>query len=788
MMNSNTLRSLVLGASLPLLGGLFAGCQQLGLQTATPAQTAAKAPDAASWKARQDMVRAVAQQCMQGIDAVTPAGRADYIRIEGEGAFPIAGNQLSRRGWRFPVAGAESGQRRAIVLGIEALEPNNEAMSKLADQSLAWLGTGLPAPAIGLVGGDPKTLPAALQRFKIKPVKANQLATCDILLVQVNTLDQGQLAAVEAWSQRPQARLLCLGRADAWVQQALGADADVRRDRRRAMELADAFPGNRVIRPFGLAFGGSGLTGAWKCPGTADWSLLQAPAWAIALVTANDTVRGTLSAEELQQLGLGISQLQSSFRNSPEKARQLVAQIMATVNSSPDGKINTVKSPWLNLCASLFCELAQQLPPEALPVPACVKTFPGLVDTPDRLGKTRVEIDLAVPRWHSTGVYAVPGEVVTISLPPELVADGIAGIQVGCHTDNVRPRTPDLDRFPTITRYFRITGPTMNVACAFGGPIYIDLRQPLSKGGKATVTLKGGAAMPIYRTGDSLDTWKNVRNAPAPWAEFQGKHLIITVPANVARTLDNPDEILAFWDQVVEVQDGFIGYTKRTSPERFVYDRQISVGWMHSGYPLMAFDKVAQEMFDMKLLHKKGNWGCFHELGHNHQSLFGSYENAWTFDDNVEVTVNLFSAYTYVKVLGGETTEKESHNYWNSANLDKNLAKEYKPGTVYGKGSHLYRSLFFAHLAAEFGWDSLGKCLSSYWDLNASEQPKDDLAKRSLFLVRMSKTTGYNLAEFFTNWGLETTEAARQQVASLPTYTSYKHTLPMKKEIAANAK
>ena len=263
--------------------------------------------------------------------------------------------------------------------------------------------------------------------------------------------------------------------------------------------------------------------------------------------------------------------------------------------------------------------------------------------------------------------------------------------------------------------------------------------------------------------------------------------MIITVPSQIARTLDNPDEVLAFWDQVVKVQDDFCGYPARTSPERFVYDRQISVGWMHSGYPLMAFTSAAKNMFDLKQIREGGNWGCFHEIGHNHQELFGSYANAWTFDGNVEVTVNLFSAVTYIKTLGGET--RSAHNYWNSANLATNLAKAYTPGTVYGKGSHLYRSLFFAHLAAEFGWDTLGKCLASYWDLKPGEQPAGDLAKRSLFLVRMSKTTGYNLTGFFTEWGLETTDDARRQVAGLPAYTQYKHPLPAaKKEIAANAR
>ncbi len=46
---------------------------------------------------------------------------------------------------------------------------------------------------------------------------------------------------------------------------------------------------------------------------------------------------------------------------------------------------------------------------------------------------------------------------------------------------------------------------------------------------------------------------------------------------------------------------------------------------------------AAPRMVDLATLLSKGEWGLFHELGHNHQSA------AWTFDGTGEVTVNLFS-------------------------------------------------------------------------------------------------------------------------------------------------
>lgn len=738
--------------------------------------------DMSSWRAREATVIGHAQSCMQDVEALSPSGRSGCIRVTGPQAFPVAGRKFSRRGWGFTVAGSEAGDRRAVVMGFARPDPDQAPMMTTVANSLRWLGAGLDQPVTGVWPAELVDLQVDLAHA-LTVADFQDLDRYDILMVCTDELEGKQLDRLETWSRTPTARLLCFGDSGAWLTKKNGERTiQNRHDWRERMEQVAAFPGNRLIEAFGLQYIGFQLSGEFTCLSPDHWSLLQLPDWAQAMVIADEDIRSTLSGEDLKHLALGMVALQRQFDDPDEITQPVMDQVMATVNTSKDGKIHTEEQPWLNFCASLFCTFSQKLPPEKLQVPACVESFPGTVTTEERLGETVVPIDPSVPRWHSTGVYAVPGEVVTVTVPAAWVADGMTGVQVGCHTDSVRPRAPRLDRFPEITRYFPVAQATMEVACAFGGPIYIDIRKPREESDPQAVKITGGVAMPVYRVGDSLETWKTVREAPAPWAEFQANKLIITVPSSIARTLDNPDEIVSFWDKVVEVQDELCGYTERTSPERFAYDRQISMGWMHSGYPLMAFDKAAKDMFDLEKLNRVGNWGCFHEVGHNHQSLFGSYANAWTFDDNIEVTVNLFSAYTYIKVLGFETPS--AHSYWNRENLVKNLGETFKPGTVYGEGSHRYRSLFFAHLAAEFGWDAIRTCLSSYWDLKPEDQPANDLEKRSLFLVRMSRAAGYNLVSMFGDWGLETTTEAQGQVADLPARPAYTYPLPVADKVA----
>ena len=45
-----------------------------------------------------------------------------------------------------------------------------------------------------------------------------------------------------------------------------------------------------------------------------------------------------------------------------------------------------------------------------------------------------LRIDTAVPRWHSTGLYAAPGETITVTVPQAAAAMGLK-VRIGAHTD-----------------------------------------------------------------------------------------------------------------------------------------------------------------------------------------------------------------------------------------------------------------------------------------------------------------------------------------------------------------
>ena len=130
--------------------------------------------------------------------------------------------------------------------------------------------------------------------------------------------------------------------------------------------------------------------------------------------------------------------------------------------------------------------------------------------------------------------------------------------------------------------------------------------------------------------------------------ELATSKVIVSVPSSVIRDLDDPEPVLKIWDEVLDAAADLACRPRvRERPERYVADVQISAGYMHSGYPIMTHLDAAKAMVSAEMM-RKGQWGLFHELGHNHQ------DGMWTFGGTGEVTCNLFSLYILETVCGAK--------------------------------------------------------------------------------------------------------------------------------------
>lgn len=426
----------------------------------------------------------------------------------------------------------------------------------------------------------------------------------------------------------------------------------------------------------------------------------------------------------------------------------------------------TQAEPLERLLLTLEVQKAMHLPADQVRALPAAATFPGLVpDTAPRVTRT-VTVDTAVPDWHSTGLYAAPGEAITVTVPADAARLGLQA-RIGAHTDALW-QLAKWERAPEITRAFPLRAVSTQAADAFGGPVYVVV-PPGCKAGVVPITIGHAVEAPLFVRGQTdLTAWRQtIRNAPAPWAELQGNNVILTVPSRVVRDLDDPEALMALWDRILDGYADFAGIPRhRLRPERYCTDRQISVGYMHSGYPIMTGLDVAGDFVSTHVILTNGDgktksWGFFHEMGHNHQ------QSDWTFDGTGEVTNNVFALYILDTVCG---VTAHMHPAIEPTARQARLLKYLDGGAKYDqwKADPFLALTLYIQLQQGLGWETYKKVFAEYRRLPDGERPKTDAEKRDQWMVRFSRASGHNLGPFFQAWGVPTTPEARASVAGLP--------------------
>ncbi len=425
----------------------------------------------------------------------------------------------------------------------------------------------------------------------------------------------------------------------------------------------------------------------------------------------------------------------------------------------PVGKADVVTQ----LASVLFALEHSYTPPDSVRPHPASEDFPGPVPADAPRITRSLTIDTSIPRWHSTGLYAAPGELVTVTVSAEVAKAVGFGVRVGAHSDRIWRRS-EWTRMPEISRYFPISASTTLVANAFGGLIYVDVPEAADIG-SVTIEIRGAVAAPLFVLGETdLNAWRDeIRHAPAPWAEIAGRNMIVTTDAQEVRDLDDPAAVAEAWDRVLDLSAELAAWPlpARSSPERFVVDRQISVGYMHAGYPIMAHLDQQANLVNAEHLRSECNWGFYHEVGHNHQV------DDWTFDGTVEVNVNLFTLYIYEFLCGIPVDDKRFHGSHQSWSELMALYDFDDPDFELWKREEFLALIMYAQMQQEFGWDAYREVFATYRALPDAERPKSDDEKRDQWLVRFSRQVGRNLGPFFEAWGVPTSQAARDSIADL---------------------
>lgn len=523
--------------------------------------------------------------------------------------------------------------------------------------------------------------------------------------------------------------------------------------------------GNRVAARFGLSWTDGTVEAAEDGrfhPAAKDLPWCHAPT-ALDALTAKTPPAG-FGPREAGMASWTIAQTTTAVPEDDKQFRPRLARLFSGRTPIVPSETQPLKKDRSleRLQLSIEGDSALAAPPTKVKALPAAAAFPGSV--PEKAPRVQriVAIDLAVPRWHSTGLYAAPGDVIEISMPPAAVARNLR-VRIGCHADDIAHHD-EWRRAPRITREEPLDADSVKVASPFGGPIFVvvpDKAPPEV----VQVKFRNVVEAPRFVLGatDPAAWREKLRQQPGPWTELETDKLILTIPSSIARAIEDPTAILERWNVAMDAAADLAGIpTQRPSPERFVCDVQISAGYMHSGYPIMAHLDAAAFTSDPEKLCVDG-WGPFHEVGHNHQV------GAWTFDGTGEVTNNVFTLYMYEVACGRKPADDERFTADARTKRWKEQ-KDRKDAFARWKSDPFLALMLYVDVQQEFGWDLYKRVFREYAAMKQSDLPTSDLGRRDEWLVRVSRAAGRDLGPLFTSWGLETSPEARQSLADLPVW------------------
>jgi hypothetical protein len=517
---------------------------------------------------------------------------------------------------------------------------------------------------------------------------------------------------------------------------------------------------NRLLNPAGLYV----ADGLLDRTSEAGFAVQPIPAGATVLEALDIVASPEASKASFAQAGATLCAIKTLLDENDTSVTG--KRLAALMQSEAASKVPTTKNPVKegDIAARLkIIDLQsawQSKPLQQWKAASAAASYPGTVDKSIPRGSKKLSIDLNVPKWHSTGLFASAGEPVTITLQPGSEKKKLK-LRIGSTTcDNTRHG--QWSRAPKVDIEIPLTNLTTTCSSPFGGLVYVVVPDSV-QGDESPVeaTISGACKAAWFKVGrDSLAAWATITNAPAPYGEIESNKIILTVPRNQLAALADPVALMKFWDDVADLDAKMTALpATRRYAERLVGDDQLCAGWMHAGYPIMIPNVTTKDLVNLDGLNAKGDWGFFHEIGHNHQN------GDWTFEGTGEVTVNFFTLYCMEKMCG--LTPRQTRMKNEATPNYKTWLDNNKPYDTWKRDPFLALEMF-VRIQQAYGWEAFEKLFAEYRLLPGSERPKNDLQKRDQWCTRLSKVTGDNMASIFDSWNIPISEETRKTCATYP--------------------
>ena len=692
---------------------------------------------------------------LRNVRAIDSGGAPGVVLCTGSNAFPLVGAACGQA--VQPVAAASRyGQGRVVAVGHPSFYTEGVAKADTAvfiRNAVRWLGAGQTDVAVYRDKAVARAL-AGIEGVSAREIPSlDALTARDVLAVYPDRLKVEEVERVRAFVTGG-GGLLAAGIGWGWQQVSGG----------KSLATENLF--NRLLGPAGLLINADLATRTAPEGYRTDHAIPAAvnAAEAVRLAVAG----GVADRAVLRQINHTLCAARAVLPPQPcalsDALKRLADSPEASKLPSPDAPLKAGDiAARLALIGYQQAWLAKPL--DLWPAHPAAAVYPGLPPRDAPRGKRVVAVNLDVPRWRSTGLYAAAGEAVTVDLPAGAETLGLK-LRIGTTTcDNTRH--DEWRRAPKVDVTVPLNAPRVRVASPFGGLVYVVVPDKVEAAERIVrMTLQNVCQAVWFKKGrDTAAAWRaSIRALPSPWAEIESDKVILTVPADTVRALDDPLALLDFWERIADQDARLTGLpAERRSPERFCADVQLCAGWMHAGYPIMIPTVTAPELVNLAKLREKGDWGFFHELGHNHQN------GDWTFQGTGEVTVNFFTLYNLEHACGIPPRKTRM----GEAGIQKAVRKwvaEGKSHEAWCRDPFLALEVF-VRLQQAYGWQAFERLFAEYRTLDPAQRPKHDADKRDQWAVRLSRITGHNIASVFDAWQIPLTEAARAACAAFPVPT-----------------
>ncbi len=697
---------------------------------------------------------------LDGVSEIAAPGVPGPLCVFGPDAFPLVVGGASG-GTVEPVAAAgRLGSGRVAALGHGGYTGKGTLdaadTGRLMDNLIRWAAAGAGSPRVG-VYQDANLVQTLVERgFDARAVSLDEVDSVEVLFAPSWNNPQAEIEALQAWVRAGGGLITA---STGWGWQQLHADRDILTD----------FGGNRLLAPAGIAWADAYLstTSAAGYDASSPPPALTHAAIATERLVEESAGGTALSDAERNQASTTLTQ---AARCLPVDDDLLLPRLRELAEDPDVHWIPSKEQPieQANILGKVLLILQERdylrLPESHRQPHPAARFHPGSVDPEAERVTRTIAIDTDRPRWHSTGLYAAPGEPIRVRIPESAIDAGLR-LRIGAHSDAVHGRAR-WRRAPRISYDWPLEAVETGRANAFGGLVYIDVDANASAGlGTVEVEIEGAIEAPLFLRGQTEPAdWAEIRRLPGPWAEIGSDKMVITVPSAAIRELEDPAAVVETWDRIMDLCAELAALsTDRRSPERIVPDVEISAGYMHAGYPIMTHDDQYERLADVSHLRGEGSWGLFHEVGHNHQSRY------WTFDGTGEVTVNLFTLYVFEHLVGTPVAE---HERGSDAFLAEQMAKYdfASPDFEQWKSDPFLALAMYVQLQHAFGWDAYRQVFEAYRGVPSEELPSNDPEERDQWMVRFSRQVGYDLGPFFEWWGIPVSQAARDRIADLPAW------------------